>query len=154
MRHVVRKSHLKKQQQIKLDFSGGPKSWFDLWHTHVDWDGEGNGDWEKRKQFINELLNLYEEYKIKLKEYPLDFQLWITIDDSDSGQDAVYIHSKNPNSDNFPINVPGNSKIRTQNKELKVFLKNSSLEIIKYEPEDGSGDIYYLYDKKIGIKLN
>lgn len=28
-----------------LDLSDGQKSWFDIWHTHADWDGHGNTDW-------------------------------------------------------------------------------------------------------------
>src|SRR5258708_27262684 len=106
---------MKTRQKLELDFSGGPKSWFDLWHTHVDWGGEGNKDWKKREKFLTELLGLYEQYKVSLSKYPRDYQLWVKIDDKDSGQDAVYIHTKNPNTDNFPIKVLGDKIIKTKN---------------------------------------
>lgn len=143
---------MKTRPKIELDFSGGPKSWFDLWHTHVDWDGEGNKDWGKRKTFLTQLLGLYTQYKSELKKYPHDFQLWISIDDTDSGQDSVYIHTKNPNADNFPIKVPGDKSIKTKNNELRGFLETSDFDIVRYEAEDG--DIYYLYDRDTGIKID
>jgi len=142
---------MKTRQKIKLDFSGGPKSWFDLWHTHVDWDGEGNKDWKKREMFLAELFGLYDQYKSELKKYPQEYRLWVTIDDNDSGQDAVYIHTKNPNADNFPIKVPGDKVLKTKNKQLKTFLGASAFDIIRYETKDG--DIYYLFDKGTGIGL-
>jgi hypothetical protein len=142
---------MKAKQKIKLDFSGGPNSWFDLWHTHVDWDREGSKHWEKRKKFLLELIVLYGQYKAELKRYPGNYQLWISIDDIDSGQDAVYIHTKNPNADNFPIKVPGDKDIKTKSKELKYFLETIDFEIIRYETEDG--DIYYLFEKGTGEKL-
>ncbi len=33
---------------LNLDFSGGQNSWFDFWHTHVDWKGKGNDNWKSR----------------------------------------------------------------------------------------------------------
>ena len=110
---------MKTRQRTKLDFSGGPKSWFDLGHTHVDWDGDGNKDWKNRERFLTELFGLYDQYKSELKKYPREYQLWVTIDDNDSGQDAVYIHTMNPNADNFPIKVPGDEVLKTKNKKLK-----------------------------------
>jgi hypothetical protein len=139
-------------KEINLDFSGGPKSWFDLWHTHVDWDGEGNKDWGKRKEFLDKLIKLFGQFKSELKKYPHDFQLWVTIDDKDSGQDAVYIHTKNPNGDNFPIKVPGDKIIKTKNKELKKFIETSGFDLIRYVTEDG--DIYYLFEGGTGIKID
>lgn len=136
---------------IQLDFSGGNNSWFDLWHTHVDWKGEGNKNWTKRKKFLGELIQLYNQYKSELKDYPHDYQLWITIDDADSGQDAVYIHTKNPNADNFPIKVPSDKIINTKNKDLIAYLGSTNFDWLRYV--SGEGDIYYLFDTTIGISL-
>lgn len=136
---------------MQLDFSGGPKSWFDLWHTHVDWRGKGNGNWIVRKRSITKLLRLYEEFKEALKKYPHDYQLWIAIDVMDSGQDAVYIHTKNPNADNFPLKVPGDKIIRTRNAKLQAFLLSCGFEIIRYKSKDGY--LYLLYDRMTGIPL-
>ncbi len=32
------------------------------------------------------------------------YQTWVCIHEEDTGADAVYIHTPNPNSDNFPAN--------------------------------------------------
>jgi hypothetical protein len=89
-------------RKFNLDFSGGPKSRFDLWHTHADWGGKGNRDWSTRKIHLEQILEIFEQLKGHLKFYPHEFQLWIMIDENSSGDDSVYIHTKNPNADNFP----------------------------------------------------
>jgi hypothetical protein len=60
-----------------LDFSGGSDSWFDFWHTHADWAGQGNKDWEIRKKAIDELVDIYNNLKVKIKNYPKEFQLFV-----------------------------------------------------------------------------
>jgi len=114
---------------MQLDFSGGPKSWFDLWHTHVDWRGKGNGNWMVRKRSIMKLIRLYEEFKEALKNYPHDYQLWIEIDVMDSGQDAVYIHTKNPNADNFPIKVRAIKSLEPEAPSYKPFFSPAALRL-------------------------
>ena len=141
-----------KRKKYQLDFSGGPKSWFDLWHTHVDWDGEGNTDWLVRKRNLHRLMELYTQYKQQLSAYPREYQIWISIDDVDSGQDAVYIHTKNPNADNFPYKALGNKVVRTRNVELKKFLETSDYAVIRVDTNEG--DVYFLFDRATGIQLD
>lgn len=138
-------------KKLNLDFSGGPKSWFDLWHTHVDWDGKGNKNWTIRKKYLIQLRDTFDELKLELKSYPHDFQLWIMIDENDSGEDCVYIHTKNPNADNFPIKVTADNKNTIEDKNLKEFVDSLDMERVRVKTSDG--DIYYLFDKGIGISL-
>jgi hypothetical protein len=138
-------------KELNLDFSGGPKSWFDLWHTHSDWDGKGNSDWKTREKYLGQLLNTFDQLKLKLQVYPHDFQLWIMIDESDSGQDCVYIHTKNPNADNFPIKVTTDNKNAIKDKDLKGFVDSLDFERVRVQTREG--DIYYLFDKSTGISL-
>ena len=84
------------------------------WHTHVDWDGKGNHDWKTRKKYLKQLLDQFDQLKLKLRTYPHDFQLWIMIDENESGDDCVYIHTKNPNADNFPIKVTADNKTQSR----------------------------------------
>ncbi len=139
------------KKELNLDFSGGPKSWFDLWHTHVDWDGKGNKDWKTRKKYLNQLLETFDQLKLKLRTYPHDFQLWIMIDENESGDDCVYIHTKNPNADNFPIKVTADNKNAIKNKDLKEFVDSLDFERVRVKTIDG--DIYYLFYKNTGISL-
>ena len=34
-----------------------------------------------------------------------NFQSWLFVDPGDAGADAVYLHTPNPNADNYPFNV-------------------------------------------------
>ena len=81
----------------KLDFSGEENSWFDFWHTHIDWNGDGNKNWILREKFLEKLLTEFENVKSELKKFPNEYQTWILIDENDSGEDGIYIHTKNPN---------------------------------------------------------
>lgn len=138
-------------KEINLDFSGGPKSWFDLWHSHLDWDGKGNRDWKTRKKYLEEILETFDQLKQKLQTYPHDFQLWIMINEKDTGQDCVYIHTQNPNADNFPIKVTADYKNGIKDRDLREFV--DSLDFEKIRVKASGGDIYYLFDKGTGISL-
>jgi len=138
-------------KELDLDVSGGPKSWFNLWHTHVDWHGKGNSDWNTRKKHLEKIFKIFDELKQKFRTYPHDFQLWIMIDEKDSGQDCVYAHTKNPNADNFPIKVVADSKNEIKDKHLKQFLESLDFERLRVKRSEG--DIYYLFEKGTGISL-
>jgi hypothetical protein len=134
-----------------LDFSGGKNSWFDFWHTHIDWDGEGNKSWNVRKEFLEKLLTEFGNVKSELKKYPNEYQTWILIDENDSGQDAIYIHTKNPNSENFPLKVQMEKNIQCLNQNLWDFMKKTDLEILEFAHENGN--YFFLTDKNFGISL-
>jgi len=135
----------------KLDFSGGKNSWFDFWHTHIDWDGDGNKSWSSRKKFLDKLLTEFENVKSELKKYPNNYQTWILIDENDSGEDGIFIHTKNPNSENFPLKVQVEKDIKCSNQNLSDFMKNTGLEIHGFEHQEGY--CFYLSDKNYGISL-
>lgn len=139
-----------KMTDLDLDFSGGQNSWFDLWHTHVDWEGQGNRNWKLRQVYLNQLIELFTELKRELKQYPKDYQLWIIIDEQDSAEDAVYIHSKNPNEDNFPLVVEDITP-NIKNKKLKTFINSLDLTVVQVDTMEEK--LFYLFDKKVGIPL-
>ncbi len=95
--------NLEKETHIEnhdLDF--GEDSWFDFWHTHLDFCGYGNYSIKTRKQHLKGLFNLFYELKEKLENWRNPYQIWIEISSNDASMDAVFIHSPNPNEDNFP----------------------------------------------------
>lgn len=87
-----------------LDFSSD--SWFDFWHVHLDFDGRGNGHLKIRKAHVQALFQLMDELDAALKEWGQPYQLWIELSRLDAGLDAVYIHTRNLNDDNFPFTYP------------------------------------------------
>ena len=125
-----------------LDFSGGPNSWFNLWHTHVDWDGKGSKDWETRRQNIGLLVELFKIVKNRLINYPKPFQLWILISEGDRSQNALYLHSPNPNEDNFPIRVKKENELCQNDKNLKNYLEKLEFKIVMSEFEN---ELQYFY---------
>jgi len=137
--------------QYNLDFSGGENSWFDLWHTHVDRDGKGNESPEARKAYLNKLLTSFIELKSELRDYPHKFQIWILLNEEDSSEDGIYIHTKNPNGDNFPLKITSDNNYQPNNMVVKEFIKHTDLESVTVNYE---GCIYfYLYDKTFGEPL-
>ncbi|GIO06277.1 hypothetical protein J31TS6_23050 [Brevibacillus reuszeri] len=71
--------------------------WFNMWHTHLDWSGVGNQGIKSRKQHISALFELHHNFLSQLQTFSQPYQIWITIHEKDSGQDAVFIHSKGDN---------------------------------------------------------
>ena len=81
--------------------------WFDLWHTHVDWDGDGNSSSTSRHHYLVQLFTLFDQLRCHIESWTKPRQIWIVIDAVDSSQDAVYLHTKNPNKHNFPYQFEG-----------------------------------------------
>lgn len=134
-----------------LDFSGGTNSWFDLWHTHLEWDGAGSQSWSLRSKHLEQLLEVYQQLSTKLQGYPHPYQLWIEIDENDAAGDAVYLHTPNPNADNFPIQYKLSDLPHFVFQELKQFVSGLNLSIKGVKTQDGN--VYFLYDERIGTPL-
>jgi hypothetical protein len=136
-------------EAMELDI---PDSCFDGWHTHADLHGEGNSDWEKRKGFIKNLIDFYNELKNRLTNFDKQYQLWIWILESDSGQDAVFFSAEHPNNKRFPVTIDKVDNTGVKNADLKKYLYGLGFEVIVdvYEGELQ----YYLFDKNVGVSLN
>ncbi len=87
-----------------LDFS--PDSWFDFWHVHLDFHGRGNGHLKVRKAHVQALFQLMNELDDALQAWGHPYQLWIELSRLDAGADAVFVHTNNPNGNNFPFVLP------------------------------------------------
>jgi hypothetical protein len=84
-----------------------PAEWFDLWHTHVDWRGEGNEQPEVRRQCARALFGALKRVAALVASQSGQWQSWLVFDVEDAGQDAVYLHTPNPNRDNFLYRFEG-----------------------------------------------
>lgn len=49
------------------------------------------------------LAKVYSKFAQQLTQLNKPYQLWILLDCRDASQDAVYVHTPNPNADNFPL---------------------------------------------------
>lgn len=86
-----------------LNFEDG--CWFDSWHTHLDFYGLGNSSSSLRREHIKAHMVLYKNILEKIQILDMPYQSWIELVDKDTEQDAVYLHTANPTSDNFPLKI-------------------------------------------------
>jgi hypothetical protein len=101
-----------------LDFQKKPDAWFDLWHWHFDWNGFGNHSFKKRKPHLDKLFRHFEMLVESTKNFKTNFQLFALLFDNDSYDDAVYLHTTNPNSSKFPMtweNLSETCTLKNQN---------------------------------------
>jgi hypothetical protein len=102
-RRYFRKIH---RQAASLDLRVEGGSWWNLWHYHADWRGQGNRGWRRRREHLGALAAVFRQIAAKHARFPTPFQAWIMIDGEDAGQDAVFLHTPNPHGTIFPITIP------------------------------------------------
>jgi hypothetical protein len=86
----------------RLNFS----SWFDFWHTHIDWNGRGNSQLGNRQDVAAATIRLLNYLELRAQDRREPIQLWATICDN-TMDNAVYAHSPNPNRDSYPNDFKG-----------------------------------------------
>jgi hypothetical protein len=90
-------------EEGSLDWNG----WFDLWHTHADRDGYGNRGGRDRRRHLAASLELLRVFRRRAESAARPMQVFWLIHPADSSQDGVYVHTPNPNADNFPAGFTG-----------------------------------------------
>jgi hypothetical protein len=78
------------------------ESWFDLMHWHPEIDGAGNEAPAAREKSVLLAKQYLTAAMRELRAWTQESQCWCLFDAADSGQDAVYVHTRNPNRENFP----------------------------------------------------
>ena len=89
----------------RLDLSAD--NWYDLWHLHPDMDGLGNANPTQRVRSLRKLKSTLSSFRRQLRAWPKPHQCWALVDPADSAQDAVYVHTPNPNKPNYPYQFRG-----------------------------------------------
>ena len=84
-----------------------PSGWYDYMHWHGDWPGLGNLRWKERRAHLSALFTMFHRLLAATRNWATPHQAWLQIDAFDSSQDAVYLHTANPNTDNFPNGFKG-----------------------------------------------
>jgi hypothetical protein len=77
--------------------------WCDLWHTHFDWKNFGKRTRTHRRKHMAALCHAFHRAQRELASQPIPFQLFLCIFRKNPGSDALYVHTKNPNGTEFPI---------------------------------------------------
>ena len=92
--------------RFKLD-----SGWFDLWHTHFDWEGYGRKSRAMRRQFLVALFRAFERALAQARRRRR-IQIFLSISRAEPEQDALYVHTPNPNGSSFPHRFPGFRPLR------------------------------------------
>ena len=135
--------------QLELDI----ESWFDFYHIHLDWYGVGNENIKIRREHIKAYLALYEKVLNQLTGFEEPYQSWISLDGKDSGQDALFVHTPNPNDYNFPLRI---DKLNWSCDIPATFLDlidKEKFNIGYYSSSFGDGHGYVIQSKNQGIAL-
>ena len=87
----------------------GQPNWYDLWHAHPDlrdWSLRGRG---ARRAHLVVLFEAFRRVLQELAAADQPAQVFLAVNTRDSPGDALYVHTPNPNSDNFPYRFDGYS---------------------------------------------
>lgn len=139
----------------KLNFSCDENSWFDLFHFHIDHLGLGNDSWKSRQQHLDALFRIAAKMEAQLLNYSKDFQYWIEINEKDSTEDSIYIHTENPNETKFPI-VINESCLSCQSTKFTEYLSGFGYQIrsktvIGFDSQEET--VYFLTRSDLGIGI-
>ena len=75
------------------------------------------------------------------------------ISEHDSAEDAIYIHTPNPNQDNFPLSLKAIATPNFKNKQLQDYL-NSLTALEKLYGSISEENFCILCKKEVGQELN
>ena len=124
-----------------LNFS----SWFDLWHTHPDWNSKGN---RFPEHWATVAAITYEAFKhaerLAATANASAIQVFATIC-VDSGNNAIYIHSDNPNGTTFPHEFPSTEWGVGDPAELAGLIEQTTHEVGRKQYGE---DVYFIIRKK------
>lgn len=140
---------------VLINFEDENKNWFDFFHEHVINKDIKNNSIKSRIQHLEALFSLAQKYEHKLTVLKREFQFWINVNNMYKEDDAIYIHTKNPNESEFPIKVEDYPELKTDS-TLEQYLNTKGYSIIcfpVFDENNAKSINYYLYKENLGISL-
>jgi hypothetical protein len=110
-----------------------PEGAYDYTHWHVDWEGMGNLRWRERREHLAALFTTFRRLLAETAGWSAPHQVWLQIDACDSSQDAVYLHTPNPNSENYPNTFAGTQWGAEVPERLREFITEPSWQFGRHE---------------------
>ena len=137
---------------VVMGGESGPRvpasDWFDLWHWHPAFERDGLPGSDESRGRLRSLFAAWSRVEGAAAWLTRPSQTWLVIDSSDPGQDAVYLHTANPNRDNFPYAFEGVTWGIEPPDELTEFMAGSGLEVGCSECE---GSVLYWVRRRNGV---
>jgi hypothetical protein len=97
--YLARRERIALDTFAKLDIT----SWFDFWHEHPDFDLKAN---RAKKMVATLTYSLLKEMERLVSERTEPIQVWATLCEN-TGDNAIFVHSPNPNGTSFPYSFEG-----------------------------------------------
>jgi len=92
-----------KERAATFEVDLGPLQWYDLWHQHFDWHEYAQRCHRYRRQHLEALFTAFRRVLQQASEAGRPVQVFVSIaPESEPGQDALYVHTPNPNGTPFP----------------------------------------------------
>ncbi|WP_096467064.1 hypothetical protein [Aneurinibacillus soli] len=126
-------------------------SWYDVWHTHIDWNGVSIRGVKHKKEHRRALLALFQTILSQLKFYKKEYQTWVCIHENEPTADAVYLHTFNPNQNNFPLTFKKICWLEQIPGTLSGFIDSNAYKVGFQKAETGT--IYWMCSKQQGVPL-
>jgi hypothetical protein len=95
---------VKKEANRNLPYFGF-NSWFDLWHCHIDWYGQGMLSKLHRRIQLHALFYVMRKIHKYIQHNKTRYQIFTVVYEKHSENDAVYIHTENLNGTPFPCDL-------------------------------------------------
>jgi|PlaIllAssembly_1097288.scaffolds.fasta_scaffold119499_1 hypothetical protein len=89
--------------------------WYDFSHVHPSLEGIENRN-------LKAIIEIERFIGIKLELRKLEHQRWIQIDLNNSDYDAVFVHTKNPNRDDYPVEFEIGRITKSNGSKYKRFI--------------------------------
>ncbi|MDR2710797.1 MAG: hypothetical protein LBB65_05655 [Burkholderiales bacterium] len=110
-------------------------SCFDLWHTHIDWESRGNRPAQARALVARMTYDLLLVTEARFAPRKKPFQIFAFIKGEDTGGNAVFVHTPNPNNNPYPCELVVDWDVAAP-AELADVVDHSIYEIGKSKKED------------------
>ncbi len=92
-----------RQKAMAFSIDLRPSQWYDLWHEHFDWHGNSRLSSRDRAQHLSALFDAFRRALKQAAAAERPIQVFVSIaPDSHADQDALYVHTPNPNGTAFP----------------------------------------------------
>lgn len=108
----------------------GPDRWYDLWHQHFDCRGYSRRSGRARTRHLEALFTAFRRTVAQANAAGRPVQVFVSIaPDCVSEQDALYVHTPNPNGTPFPHPFDDVQWGMAAPPRLRAFLQNATWEI-------------------------
>ncbi|SHJ97218.1 hypothetical protein SAMN02745163_02960 [Clostridium cavendishii DSM 21758] len=141
----------KNLRDFNIDLS--EKSWYRMWHIHLDWYGITSVSHKDRKKHILYYLKIFDKISKQANETERDFQTWLYLDGHDGADDALYFHTENPKFD-FPYYLDNIEWVIEVPSILIGLIDLATFNIGVLNDNEGNLPFYIIQKKGLGLKIN